>query len=151
VDRAVYIFLGLVLIWVVLKVIAYFMRRAYNLTPVGTAKSKNVKPDFLKVDHAQRDQIIDRGRQFDKAQEPPVETAARATKWGVVISAVASFAAAVFFALSRVPDYEEMWGRFSTWNKFLAIVLSHPVGFTIAVIMIIPGLFQLLSTLRQRT
>jgi hypothetical protein len=149
IGPVVYAFLGLVLIFIVLKVIGYFMRRAYNLTPAGTAKSKNVQPDFLKVDHAQRERMLDRGRQFDAAMSPPVESAASVTKWGMFLSGIISFGSAVFFALGRIEDAEHVWNQISAWDRFVLIVQTYPVGFSIAVIMIIGALAQLFHTLRQ--
>jgi hypothetical protein len=149
IDRIVYIFLGLVLLWIFLKVIGYFMRRAYNLTPAGTAKSKNLQPDFLKVDHAQRQELIDRGRQFDKAYEPPVEKVATAARFGVIFSALVSFGTAAFFALGRVVDYDKTWQDLTAFKKFSTILKSHPVGFIIALLIIIGGVIQLVMTLRK--
>ena len=97
-DRIVYIFLGLVLLWIVLKIIGFFVRRAYNLTPAETTSSKKLKPDFLKVDHAQREELIERGKQFDIAHQPPVEKAATAARFGVILTACISFGSAAFFA-----------------------------------------------------
>lgn len=150
IDRIVYIFLGLVLLWIVLKVIGFFMRRAYNLTPAGTAKSKNLKPDFLKVDHAQRQELIDRGRQFDIAYEPPVEKVATAARFGVIFSALISFGTAAFFAFGRIEDYDQTWRKLTSFDKFGAILQSHPIGFIIAILIIIGGVIQLLMTLRKK-
>jgi hypothetical protein len=149
IDRIVYIFLGLLFLWIILKAIGFFMRRAYNLTPAATAKSKNLQPDFLKVDHAQRQELIDRGRQFDLAYEPPVEKAATAARFGVIFSALISFGTAAFFALGRVADYDQTWQNLTAFNKFGAILKSHPVGFIIALLIIIGGVVQLAMTLRK--
>ncbi|RPJ80754.1 MAG: hypothetical protein EHM13_11525, partial [Acidobacteria bacterium] len=47
VDRLMLVFLGLFVLWVVLKAIGFAMRRSYNLTPVATASSRDIRPDFL--------------------------------------------------------------------------------------------------------
>jgi hypothetical protein len=149
-DRILYIFIGLVLLWIILKIIGYCMRRAYNLTAAATSKSKNVKPDFLKVDHAQRQDLIDRGRQFDTIYEPPVEKVATAARFGVVFSALISFGTAAFFAIGRVEDYDQTWRKLTAFDKFSAILRSHPVGFIIAILIIIGGVIQLVMTLRKK-
>jgi hypothetical protein len=150
IDRAVYILLGLVLLWIVLKIIGFFMRRAYNLTAAETARSKNLKPDFLKVDHAQREELIERGRQFDLAHEPPVEKAATAARFGIILTALISFGSAAFFALGRIEDYDQTWHKLTAIKKFGAILKSHPVGFIIAILIVIGGLAQLIMTLRKK-
>jgi hypothetical protein len=149
IDRFLYLFLGLVLRWVVLKVIGFSMRRAYNLTPAGTAKSKNLKPDFLKVDHRERERLIDRGRQFDEAQEVPVKKALNAAGFGVIASGLVSFVSAAFFALGRIEDYDEIWRNLSARERFVAIVQSHPFGFAVALLIIIGGLIRLVPVLRR--
>jgi len=149
-DRILYIFIGLVVLWIILKIIGYFMRRAYNLTVAATNKSKNLKPDFLKVDHAQRQAQIDRGKQFDVANEPPVEKVATAARFGVIFTALISFGSAAFFALSRVEDYDQAWKKLAATDKFAAILKSHPTGFIIVSLVIIAGIIQLVMTLRKK-
>jgi hypothetical protein len=149
-NRFIYIFLGLVLLWIVLKTIGFLMRRAYNLTPAATTRSKNLKPDFLKVDHAQRDELIGRGKLFDLAHEPPVEHAATAARFGVILTALISFASAAFFALGRIEDYDQTWRKLTAAGKFAAILKSHPIGFIIALLIVIGGLIQLIMTLRKK-
>jgi hypothetical protein len=149
-DRLLYIFLGLILLWIVLKIIGYFMRRAYNLTAAATARSKNLKPDFLKVDRAQRQELIDRGKQFDLAYEPSVEKVATATRFGVVLTALISFGSAAFFAFGRVEEIDQTWHKLTAAHRFSLILQSHPVGFVIAILIVIGGLIQLVMTLRKK-
>jgi hypothetical protein len=124
------------------------MRRAYNLTPVGTAKSKNIRPDFLKMDHAARDEMVRKGKQFDIAQMAGVGKATTAISVGAGVSGCLSFLIAAFLAVGNIPGYEETWNRFSTPEKFLAIVQNHPIGFLIAVIVIVASLLRLIPILR---
>ncbi len=150
IDLFLYIFLGLVLLWIVLKIIGYFMRRAYNLTVAATTSSKNLKPDFLKVDHAQRQELIDRGKQFDLAHELPVEKVTTAARLGVIFTAFISFASAAFFALGRVEDYDQTWHKLAAGRKFTLILRSHPIGFIIAIVIVVAGIIQLVMTLHQK-
>jgi hypothetical protein len=149
-DRILYICIGLILLWIILKIIGYFMRRAYNLTAAETTKNKNLKPDFLKVDHAQRQELIDRGKQFDIAHEPPVEKVATAARFGVIFTALISFGSAAFFALGRVEDYDQTWHKLAAIDKFSAILKSHPIGFIIVILVIGAGLIQLVMTIRKQ-
>jgi Na+-transporting methylmalonyl-CoA/oxaloacetate decarboxylase gamma subunit len=149
-NGIVYVFLGLILLWIVLKIIGFFMRRAYNLTQAETASSKNLKPDFLKVDHDQRKELIERGKQFDLAYQPPVQKAVTATRFGVIISALITFGSATFFALGRIEDYDETWRKLTTAHKFGAILKSHPIGFVVAILIIIGGVTQLVMALRKK-
>ena len=150
IDLAVYVLIGLVVVWIVLEMAGYFMRRAYNLTPVGTVRSKDVRPDFLKVDHKQREEVIDRGRKFDEAQNTHIAKARSAAKIGVMVSAILSFSTVALFALGHIKDYDDLWKNVSAWDKLSAIVKSHPVGLVIALVIITVGVFQLVSAYRRQ-
>ncbi len=149
VDTVMLIFLGLFVLWVVLKVIGYAMRRSYNLTPVATAGSKDIKPDFLKVDHAAQKQMIERGREFDRTASPALAKALTATNIGVLLSGCVSFVSAAFLAFGRIQDLDTTWRDLSAKDRFAAIIQSHPYGFGIALIMIVAALARLLMTLRR--
>jgi hypothetical protein len=149
-DRILYIFVGLVILWIILKILGYLMRRAYNLTPAATTKSKNLQPDFLKVDHAQREELIERGKQFDASLAPPVEKAATAARFGVIFTALISFGSAAFFAVGRVEDYDATWRKLTAIDKFGAILKSHPVGFIIAILIVAGAVVQLYLTVRKK-
>ena len=77
------VFLGLFVLWVVLKAMGFAYRRWYNLTPVATAGSKDIRPDFLKVNHAAQKQMLDRGRGFGEPVALRLEKAAWLTNVGV--------------------------------------------------------------------
>jgi hypothetical protein len=145
-----YIFIGLVLLWIVLKIIGFFYRRAYNLTPAATTGSKNLKPDFLKVDHAQREELIAKSRQFDAVYNHPIEKAATAAQFGVIFTALVSFGTTVFFALGKVEDNDVLWRKLTAGHKFGAIVQAHPVGFVITILIIIGGLVQMVLAVRKK-
>ena len=149
IDPILVVFLGLVLLWMVLKVAGFFMRRAYNLTPVTTAASKDVRPDFLKVDHAAREQLIERGRPFDGMQAGSLKKALSVTGVGVIVSAFVSFGSAAFLAFGRVEELESTWRNYSGRERFGAIVHTHPVGFTIALAMTVGALVRFVMTVRR--
>jgi hypothetical protein len=149
IDKVMFVFLGLFVLWVVLKAIGFFYRRSYNLTPVATAGSKNIRPDFLKVDHAAQKQMLDRGSDFGVPAVPHLERAVSLTSMGMIASGLVTFASAVFLAVGRIEEFDKTWQNLSAKDKFVAIVQSHPVGFAIALAMIVAALFRLTMTLRR--
>ena len=58
---------GCAIVWVIARVMGVLHRRAYNLTYAESGRSKQVQPDFLKVDKHKRQDAIARGAQFDDA------------------------------------------------------------------------------------
>jgi hypothetical protein len=149
IDRVILVFLGLFILWVVLKAIGFAYRRSYNLTPVATAGSKDIRPDFLKVDRAAHEQMLDRGRDFGRPAAPPLEKAARLTSAGMIASGLITFVSAAFLAFGRIEEFDATWRNLSAKDKFVAIVESHPIGFAIALAMIVAALVRLTMTLRR--
>jgi hypothetical protein len=149
INTVVLIFLGLFTLWVVLKVIGFALRRSYNLTPVATARSRDIKPDFLKVDHAAQKQLIERGREFDRTASPRLARALSVTNIGVIASGIVSFISAVFLAFGRIEELDATWHKLSAKDRFVAIVESHPVGFAIALAIIVAALARLVMTFRR--
>jgi hypothetical protein len=149
INTVVLVFLGLLILWIVLKVIGFALRRSYNLTPVATAGSKDIKPDFLTVDHATQKQMIERGREFDRARTAGVARAASMASIGVIASGLISLVSAAFLAFGRVEELDATWHRLSTKERFVAIVQSHPVGFTIALAIVIAATARFVMTLRR--
>jgi hypothetical protein len=149
INTILLVFAGLLILWIVLKVIGFALRRSYNLTPVATAGSKDVRPDFLKVDRGAQAQMIERGRAFDRMRTPGVTRAASMASVGVIASGLISLVSAAFLAFGRVEDLDATWQRLSTRERFLAIVQSHPVGFTIALAIVVAAMARFVMTLRR--
>lgn len=149
IDRVMYLFLGLFILWLVLKVIGFFYRRSYNLTPVATAPSKDVRPDFVKVDHAAQDAMLERGRTPGTAEPGGLARALSLANAGVVASGLVSFVSAAFLAFGRIEELDATWRDLSTRDRFVAIVESHPIGFAIALAMIAAALIRLSMTFRK--
>ncbi len=148
INTVVLVFLGLLILWVVLKVIGFALRRSYNLTPVATAGSRNVRPDFLKVDHAAQKQLLERGRDFDRAR-PAMARAMSVASAGVIASGIISLVSAAFLALGRIEELDATWQRLSTRERFVAIIESHPVGFAIALAIVVAASVRFLKTVRK--
>ncbi len=149
INTIVLIFLGLLILWIVLKVVGFALRRSYNLTPVATAHSKDIRPDFLEVDHAAQKQMIERGREFDRTRTVSVTRAASMASIGVIASGAISLVSAAFLAFGRVEELDATWQRLSTKERFIAIVQSHPIGFTIALAIVVAATARFVMTLRR--
>ena len=148
IDRVVLVFIALLIIWIVLKATGYFMRRAYNLTPVATAGGNGISPDFLAVDHVAQKQMIERGRAFDAADTSGFNRAVRLANFGMLASGCVSIASAAFLAFARIEEFDRTWRNLSAPDRFVAIIESHPFGFAIALAMIVAAMVRLTLALR---
>lgn len=149
IDMAVLVLLGLFVLWIVLKAIGFAYRRSYNLTPVATAGSRNVRPDFLSVDREKQKQMVERGSEFGRPPAPPLQRAARLTSVAMIASGVVTFVSATFLAFGRIEDLDATWRNLSAKDRFAAIVGSHPFGFAIALAMTGAALVRLTLALRR--
>jgi hypothetical protein len=149
IDASMLVFLGLFVLWAVLKAIDFAYRRSYNLTPVATAGSKDIRPDFLKIDRGAQKQVLDRGRDFDRPAAPRLEKTVWVANAGMVASGLVTFVSAAFLAVGRIEELDATWRNLSAKDRFVAIVESHPVGFAIAFAMIVAALVRLTMTLRR--
>lgn len=148
IDGVLLVFAGLLILWAVLKVVGFFVRRSYNLTPVATAGSRDLRPDFLKVDRAARKGMVERGRAFDTPASPNLARATRFTGAGVLVSGLVSFVSAAFLAFGRIEELDATWRNLSVQDRFAAIVQSHPVGFGIALAMVLAALARVVMGFR---
>ena len=148
VDGVLIVFAGLIALWVVLKAAGFFVRKSYNLTPAATAASRDVRPDFLKVDRGAQERMVERGRAFDAPPAPPLVRATRVAGAGVVLSGVISFVSAAFLAFGRIEELDATWRDLSVQDRFVTIVRSHPVGFGLALAMVAAALVRVVMSLR---
>lgn len=149
IDGVLIVFAGLFILWVVLKAVGFFVRRSYNLTPVATAGSRDVRPDFLKVDRGAQERMVERGRAFDAPAAPALARATRFAGAGVVLSGAISFVSAAFLAFGRIEELDATWRDLSVRDRFVTIVQSHPVGFGIALAMIVAALVRVAMSCRS--
>lgn len=129
--------------WLVTSVIGYMHRRAYNLTRAESGGGKPITPDFLKVDKKKRDAAIARGEAYSEVLEQRAAVAAspasKAEFWSraaALITATFTLLGAVVGTLTRVESLEEGARQLSSLDTFTGIVRDHPIGTTIAVIVI---------------
>jgi uncharacterized membrane protein YdbT with pleckstrin-like domain len=81
IDLMFKITIGLLLVWIFLALVAWWRRRAYNLTVASThGRSKQAQPDFLSVDKKAREKAIDRGEAHEEALDARDEAEAEAAE-----------------------------------------------------------------------
>jgi hypothetical protein len=143
-----YATIGFAALWLVTTVLGYMHRRSYNLTRAESGGGKPITPDFLKVDQKKRQAAIDRGAAYDKvleereaARAAPASAASvsKADFWAraaATVTAFFSLAGAVVGTLTKVENLEAGAAQLSNWETFVDIVTQHPVGTTIAIVVI---------------
>ncbi len=148
-------------IWLAITVFVVWRRRASNLTPVHAAsRSGRAQPDFLKVDQKAREAAIRRGElhdtaldERDAAEERAAKAAAAKAERGPVtfaqrIAGLAAFMMSVFtlisivvssvFTIVRMGEYV---GEYTAWERIAAIILQHPIAFSICVMIILARIY----------
>lgn len=145
--------LGIVLVWSTRLVVIFALcwlgswlydrarRRALNLTRAETVERPGARPDFLSVDHAGRARALEAGTAFEdqRAQAPapgpdrPVSRTTRLARIAAVGMAVLSLITGVLGALMRIRVYDEVARDFGVWDRAVAIVSQHPIGFAVAL------------------
>lgn len=141
-------------IWLAITVFVWWRRSASNLTPVNAAtKDKSAQPDFLKVDEKARAEAIARGEAFDKEIERRERKAERArTRTGVrapltITQRLARFlsffmslftlATMIFGAVFQVSRMGQIMEQYSTADRILTVIQTHPISFTVATLVIV--------------
>ncbi len=152
IDLMFRITIALTIIWILLELIAWWRRRAYNLTIASTARrNKEAQPDFLNVDNKAREKAIERGEDYEekleererqealealKAAKEPVTIASRiasvATFLMSVFTLITGFSGAIF-GVGRIGGYLE---DATTAGKFEYLIQEHPIGCIIVAFVI---------------
>lgn len=138
------------IIWILLTGFVMWRRSASNLTPVQAAKTnKKSQPDFLKVDQSAREAAIKRGERFDEELERQEQLAARGgapsissigqRAAGIVtfLMSLFSLAAMIYGSIIQVSRMGKMISDYSTLDKILTVIKTHPIAFSVAVFVII--------------
>jgi len=139
------------LLWLVMMAARYFHRRAYNLSPVESAGKGKTRPDFLSVDHEARGAQMAGGRAVEAPAQTPERYSRALGLARITATAMAfvSFLSAVLFSIMRIEAFEAAWQRVTAWERFVAIVQEYPVGFAIAVVLMMSAFVRLLRTVRS--
>jgi len=128
-------------LWAVTGTIAYFHRRAYNLTRAESSRSQNIKPDFLTVDKDKRQQAIERGEAYDKVLQgegptSAVETASLWSRFAAMTTAVLALITLIVGTLNSIGALQQGVERLSNWEALSQLVSEHMAGTVVALIVI---------------
>lgn len=161
IDMAFKVTIALVLIWLALAVIAFWRRRAYNLTIASTARrSKKAQPDFLKVDKKARERAIDRGERheemLDEREEGDAEAALKAAKEPVgiakriaealsVFASLFTLGAAIAGVVANVGKMGEYVENLSTWGRIQYLLAHHTIGVIVVLVVVAHQIYKYVS------
>lgn len=128
-------------LWLVTGVIGYFQRKAYNLTHAESGSSKNIKPDFLKVDHGKREAALERGAKFgqeldrreEAALKPPIAAVCRWSRIFATLTVLVGLAVTIVGTLQKVESLQQDFG---SWDRFVQIVQQNQLGAIVAAAII---------------
>lgn len=152
IDLLFNIVIGLFIVWIVLSLVAWWRRRAYNLTIASTAKArKKAQPDFLSVDKKDRERQIARGDAHEEAlDERDREEALAALKAakepltiGARIAKMATFLMSIFTLLTGFSGTIISVGRIgdniedlTAAGRIQYLIQEHPVGVAVCLFVI---------------
>ncbi len=128
-------------IWAVTGTIAYFHRRAYNLTRAESSPSKNIKPDFLTVDRNKRQEAIERGEAYDqvlqsRAAPSTVETVSLWSRFAAMTTAVLALVTLMVATLNSIGQLQRGVEKLTNWETLSQLVSEHKAGTAVALIVI---------------
>jgi hypothetical protein len=152
IDLMMKVLVGFAIVWLVLSLIGWWRRRAYNLTIASTAgRNKKAQPGFLSVDHDAREDAILRGEAHEdmlkkrerdealaalKAAAGPLTLAGKFAKAATfimsVITLVTGFGGAVFNVTNMSRTLEDA----GTAGKIEWVLTTYPIGSAVVVFVI---------------
>ena len=147
-------------VWLVLTVLDYMNRRAYNLTMSDRGGSPGAEPGFLKVDQEKRDAVIAAGEKFDEkiaaqeaaraaAQAPVPSRATHVAGWGAGVFGVLTLLTAVIGAFGRVEFYDTAARQLTNFERLGQIIGTYWLGFVIVLILIAIQIWQFALTMKK--
>ena len=153
IDGVILVLVVSTAIWLCFSIFIFWRRRATNLTPVHAArKNKKADPDFLNDDRRGRAAAIKRGEAYEKelAQQEAEEArlrkrkafqqltvmqrASRLITLAVSFFTLATIVAGTVFQLSYMG---RLLSEYSAIDRLVAVVTNHPIGSSIATIVIV--------------
>jgi hypothetical protein len=139
--------------WLLTWMFVALRRNASDLTPVLAAEyDPKARPDFLKVNDKKRKEALargeDYGRELDKSEAEQARKEARKSKAPLTLAqrifrlvsllmSIFSLATMIGGAIFQVTYITGLLKNIGAWESFLALVERHPVGFTVATIVIL--------------
>lgn len=161
IDLLFNVTLAVVGIWLAVTVFVMWRRSASNLTPVNSVdRNKRAQPDFLKVDEAARREAAERGEAFDKELDKRDEEEAhnlrrqarRGRSAGQRLAGLVSLFMAAFTLVSMIVSVVWQIGfmgrileQYSAGDRLLMVVQSHPIGVTVALLVIAYHIYRFFS------
>ncbi len=148
IDIAAKITVAVALVWIFLALVAWWRRRAYNLTIASTAKrNKNAEPDFLHVDKEAREAAIDRGKahEAELTERERLEALAAASglskgshlaRIAALLMSLFTLACSIMGVVGNVGAMEKSVQNLSASGKIQYIVAQHPIATVIVVLVI---------------
>lgn len=154
IDQMFKITIALLAVWIVLALVAWWRRRAYNLTVASThSRSKKAQPDFLSVDKKAREKAIERGEAHEEALDERDEAEAEAAAAlaaadkpvGLAkrLAAVATTAMSVFTLLTaisgaalNVGKMDEQVKQLTAGGKIEYLLKEHTFGVIVVLLII---------------
>lgn len=136
---------GFAAIWAITTVIGRAHRRAYNLTHAESARSGNIKPDFLQVDPAKRQAMLDRGQAFDDARQPPAAPVEQVSRWSrtaTKITLLIGLLITLFTTFIRLPMFSAGVEQLTSWERLSQIVSDNKPGVAVALVIIAVSLYE---------
>ena len=140
------------LVWLLLALVAWWRRRAYNLTVASTAsRSKEAQPDFLNVDAKAREAAIARGEAHEdfleereraealaalEAAKHPLGVSQRLAGFAAFLMSLFTLATMIFGAITNVSRMGEALQSVSSVEKIQKVVTDHWFGTLVALFVI---------------
>ncbi|HEX8442646.1 MAG TPA: hypothetical protein VF631_03250 [Allosphingosinicella sp.] len=146
IDVLFRITVALTLLWLFLALVAWWRRRAYNLTIASTAgRSKKAQPDFLRVDEKARKAAIARGeaheefledREQEELAKDPLSFGQRMAGLASLVMSLFTLSTVVFGAVSNIQNMGKAFKSMGTWEKMQKVLADHWFGTSLAVFVI---------------
>jgi len=141
IDLLFKITVALIAIWLVLAIVAWWRRRAYNLTIASTAKrNRKGQPDFLKVDRKAREAAIERGEAHEEflderdrqdaaaallAAGDPISWAQRILGIGAFVMSLVTLGSTILGAFMNVSKMGETLQKMPSGERLVTIISKH--------------------------
>jgi hypothetical protein len=140
-------------LWLLSWMFIAMRRNASDLTPVLAADyDPKARPDFLKINDKKRKAALERGqdysRQLDKTEAEQARREARKSKAPLTLAqrifrlvsllmSIFSLATMIGGAIFQVTYITGLLKNVGAWERFVELVEKHPIGFTVASIVIL--------------
>ncbi len=143
-------------LWLVTGIIGVMHRRAYNLTHAESGSSKNIQPDFLRVDKAKREAAIARGERYDaklaereEAPKSPIATVCTWSRVAATAAALLGLFVTIITSLQRINSLQAGVEDLSNWDKLSTIASQNQIGTVLAIAIIGSNAYMVVKSLQK--